>query len=273
MRAVARAASGGIMRLVHADRKSGTLRAPLLPVLSVLLVLFAAVLAPAGEAAAADPVFTRLTTEEGVILLVMYPDLAPHHVGNFTHLARTGFYDGTRFHRIVPGFVIQGGDPNSKDADPRNDGMGNPTLRDVLTAEEWQLVERVNAMLAEKGYVGLEGFANLKAELSSTAKHVRGTLSMARKSQPVDSAGSQFFICVDNTSQLDGQYTVFGHAVMGMDVADRIVNAEKNPAAGRDAPAIPVTILKAEVVTGVGNLTPEEQAAWDALPAEFKPAG
>lgn len=223
----------------------------------------------AGAAAAAEPVFVRFETEAGPILLVMYPELAPRHVGNFTHLARTGFYDGTVFHRIIPGFVIQGGDPNSKDQDPRNDGMGGPTLADILTPAEMAEVQKVNAMLEGKGYKGLQGQASLKGEFSDTARHVRGTLSMAR-SQDVDSAGSQFFICVDRTEQLDRQYTVFGHVVAGMDAADRIVAGEKNPAAGRDYPAIPVHITKATVIEGTAGLNDDEKAAWAALPADLK---
>lgn len=220
-------------------------------------------------ATAAEPRFVRFETEEGTILLVMYPDLAPHHVGNFTHLASTGFYDGSVFHRIIPGFVIQGGDPNSKDQDPRNDGMGGPTLMDILTPDEMAEVAKVNAMLEAKGYKGLEGQANLKAEFSNSVHHLRGTLSMAR-AQDVDSAGSQFFICVDVTPQLDRQYTVFGHVVMGMDVADRIVGAEKNPGAGRDYPAVPVHITRATVVEGTAGLSEDEMAAWAALPADLK---
>ena len=237
---------------------------------AVLPLLLAATLG-AGAAAAADPVFVRFETEEGAILLVMYPHLAPNHVQNFVHLARTGFYDGSRFHRIIPGFVIQGGDPNSKDQDPRNDGMGGPQMSDVLTAEEMAEVAKVNALLEAKGYKGLEGKANLKAEFSPQAKHLRGTLSMAR-AQDVDSAGSQFFICVAATQQLDGQYTIFGHVVTGMEVADKIVGAEKNPAAGRDYPAVPVAITRATVLGGTSGLTAEEQAAWAALPADLKPA-
>jgi peptidyl-prolyl cis-trans isomerase B (cyclophilin B) len=220
-------------------------------------------------ARAADPLFARLETGAGDILLVFYPELAPHHVDNFVHLARTGFYDGTRFHRIVPGFVIQGGDPNSKDEDPRNDGMGGPTMTDVLGDEDLKLVQQVNAMLEGKGYAGLDGPANLKAEFSKTAKHTRGTLSMAR-SQAEDSAGSQFFICVAPTPQLDGKYTIFGHVVAGMDVADAIVNAEKNPAAGRDAPRNPVTIEKVTIIEGVAGLSEAEKAAWDEMPAELR---
>lgn len=219
-------------------------------------------------AAVADPVFVRLETEAGDILLVMYPELAPNHVGNFTHLARTGFYDGTSFHRIVPGFVIQGGDPKSKDDDPRNDGTGGPTIGDVLTENEQSRIEEVNALLESKGYAGIEAMANLKAEFSP-APHVRGSLSMARSRHP-DSAGSQFFICVDRTATLDSKYTLFGHVVAGMDVADAIVAAEKNPAAGRDAPAAPVVIEKAVVLEGAAELNPAEQEAWAALGEDFK---
>ena len=220
-------------------------------------------------AVAAEPTFVRLETDEGNILIVFYPELAPNHVNNFVHLSRTGFYDGTRFHRIVPGFVIQGGDPNSKDKDPRNDGMGGPTLADILDNEEAQLVAQLNQKLEAKGYAGITGDARLKAEFSHTVHHLRGSLSMAR-SRDVDSAGSQFFICVAKTSQLDGQYTIFGHVVMGIEVADIIVGAEKNPSAGPDAPALPVAINKATVIEGTGELTAEEKAAWADLPAGLK---
>lgn len=223
-----------------------------------------------GGAYAADPTFARLETDEGNILLVLYPELAPHHVDNFVHLSRTGFYNGTKFHRIMPGFVIQGGDPNSKDQDPRNDGLGGPTLADILTEEDAEVVAQVNEMLEAKGYNSLTGEALLKAEFSPKVPHLRGTLSMARSPRGFDTAGSQFFICVDKTSQLDGQYTIFGHVVLGMDVADLIVSADLNPAAGRDYPAIPVAIQKSVIIEGTQNLTPEEKAAWDAMPAGLK---
>lgn len=238
---------------------------PLLALLSVVLVLTAA------AGAVAEPIFARMETEAGKIVLVFYPDLAPHHVDNFVNLGNSGFFDGTKFHRIVPGFVIQGGDPNSKDADPRNDGMGGPTIAQVLDDEGTKMLEEINAKLAALGYKGLEGQANLKEEFSST-KHVRGTLSMAR-SRDVDSAGSQFFVCVADTPQLDNQYTVFGYAFVGMDVADLIVNAEKNPSAGRDAPANPVSLDKVTIIVGAGNLDADEKAAYDALDADLKPAG
>jgi peptidyl-prolyl cis-trans isomerase B (cyclophilin B) len=228
----------------------------------------------AGTAMAADPLFARMQTDEGDILLVFYPELAPHHVDNFVHLARTGYFNGTRFHRIVPGFVIQGGDPNSKDDDPRNDGMGGPTLADVLTPEETAKLAGASAALEARGYAGisLESRANLKAEFSKTAKHLRGTLSMAR-SRDQDSAGSQFFICVDATPQLDRQYTVFGHVIEGMEVADAIVSAPTDPAKGREAPAVPVAVVKAEVVTGVSGLAAAEQQAYRAMRAELAEAG
>lgn len=236
----------------------------------VLFVMATVLLAGAATVAQADePLFARLETGAGNILMVFYPELAPHHVGNFVHLSRTGFYDGTKFHRIVPGFVIQGGDPNSKDDDPRNDGLGGPTMTDVLTVDELGLAQQVNDLLDQKGYKGLDGPANLKGEFSKTVRHVRGTLSMAR-SQDVDSAGSQFFICVASTAQLDGKYTIFGQVVTGMDVADIIVSAEKNPAAGRDAPRNPVAIDKVTVIEGVAGLTSAEKTAWDEMPADLQ---
>ncbi len=131
----------------------------------------------------------------GVITLEFYPDRAPNHVENFKKLARAGFYDGTLFHRIIPGFMIQGGVPNTKDPDTSKWGTGGP------------------------GY-------QIDAEFSQTP-HVRGTLSMAR-SQDHDSAGSQFFICVDRSSFLDGQYTVFGQVIDGMDVGDKIVDTSRD---------------------------------------------
>jgi peptidyl-prolyl cis-trans isomerase B (cyclophilin B) len=207
--------------------------------------------------------FVRLQTDAGEILVALFPDLAPHHVGNFLHLASTGFYDGTVFHRVVPGFVIQGGDPNSKDRDPRNDGTGGPTLADVLTEAERDQLRSAGEILEARGYVGLdlETRASLKAEFSTTAKHLRGTLSMAR-SRDVDSAGSQFFICVDRTASLDRQYTVFGQVVTGQEVADAIVAAPTGTGRDRERPLEPVSITGCEVITGVSALTEDEQVAY-----------
>ncbi len=136
----------------------------------------------------------------GEIVLKFHPDVAPGHVNNFIKLSKEGFYDGTTFHRVIPGFMIQGGDPNSKTADRSSHGMGGP------------------------GY-------KVKAEFNSTP-HKRGIVSMARANDP-DSAGSQFFICVSDANFLDWQYTVFGEVESGMDVADKIVNMKRD---GRDNP-------------------------------------
>ncbi|MEW6376622.1 MAG: peptidylprolyl isomerase [Thermodesulfobacteriota bacterium] len=140
---------------------------------------------------------TRATIETkfGKIELKFFPEVAPNHVNNFIELAKKGFYDGTTFHRVIPGFMIQGGDPNSKQLDKSNHGLGGP------------------------GYT-------IKAEFNPKP-HKRGALSMARASDP-DSAGSQFFICVVDSSFLDRQYTVFGEVVSGMDVADKIVNQPRD---------------------------------------------
>ncbi len=142
-----------------------------------------------------------IETDFGNIVLRLFPQTAPGHVDNFIKLAKEGFYDGTAFHRVIPGFMIQGGDPNTKDEDRSNDGQGGP------------------------------GF-NIKAEFSNTP-HRRGILSMARSPSGPDTAGSQFFIVVSDSLFLDGQYSVFGEVIEGMDVVDRIVNA---PTDGNDNP-------------------------------------
>ncbi|MEW6571197.1 MAG: peptidylprolyl isomerase [Nitrospirota bacterium] len=136
-----------------------------------------------------------IETKFGTIELVFFPDVAPNHVNNFIELAKKGFYDGTTFHRVIPGFMIQGGDLNSKSPDKSKHGMGGP------------------------GYT-------VKAEFNDNP-HKRGTLSMARAAHP-DSAGSQFFICVADSFFLDKQYTVFGEVVSGMSVADMIVNQARD---------------------------------------------
>ena len=155
-----------------------------------------------------------IDTKYGQIELVFYPDIAPRHVENFLSLARAGFYDGTIFHRVIPGFMIQGGDPNTKDADTSRYGTGGP------------------------GHT-------VKAEFSDRP-HKRGILSMARSSDP-DSAGSQFFIVVKDSTFLDGQYTVFGEVINGMEVADEIVSLERDR---RDNPLerveMTVRVLSAE---------------------------
>ena len=155
-----------------------------------------------------------IETKFGEITLKFYPEVAPKHVKSFIDLAKKEFYDGTLFHRVVPGFVIQGGDPNSKDPDRSKHGTGGP------------------------GY-------NVKAEFSDIP-HKRGIVSMARSADP-DSAGSQFFICVADAPFLDGQYTVFGEVTDGMDVADKIVSQPKDQ---RDNPLDSVTM---KVIINVGQ--------------------
>ena len=136
-----------------------------------------------------------IETKFGKIELKFFPDVAPNHVNNFIELAKKGFYDGTTFHRVIPGFMIQGGDPNSKDPDRKKHGMGGP------------------------GHT-------VKAEFNSTP-HKRGVLSMARSADP-DSAGSQFFICVADAPFLDRQYTAFGQVASGMEAVDKIVSQPRD---------------------------------------------
>jgi peptidyl-prolyl cis-trans isomerase B (cyclophilin B) len=135
-----------------------------------------------------------IKTSEGEMVAEFWSDVAPNTVENFKKLAKAGFYDGTAFHRIVKGFMIQGGDPLTKDM--KNEarfGTGDP------------------------GY-------KIKAEFNKKS-HVRGVLSMARSSDP-DSAGSQFFICLGDVSRLDGQYTTFGKLIKGDDVLAKIGDTE-----------------------------------------------
>ncbi|HAP67444.1 MAG TPA: peptidylprolyl isomerase [Nitrospinae bacterium] len=136
-----------------------------------------------------------IETKLGNIEIKFFPDAAPNHVKNFIKLAKDGFYNGTIFHRVIPGFMIQGGDPNTKGQDKATYGMGGPGHK-------------------------------VKAEFNNIS-HKRGILSMARSMDP-DSAGSQFFIVVTDSTFLDKQYTVFGEVTKGMDVADKIVNLPRN---------------------------------------------
>ncbi len=144
-----------------------------------------------------------IETTYGIIVIQLFPDVAPGHVDNFVRLANEGYYDGTTFHRVIPGFMIQGGDPNSKDDDRSNDGQGGHSAN------------------------GLNTFVN--AEFSQDLTHKRGILSMARAQDP-NSAGSQFFIVVADSNFLDRQYSIFGEVIEGMDVADKIVNVKKDSA-------------------------------------------
>ncbi|HTL61562.1 MAG TPA: peptidylprolyl isomerase [Nitrospira sp.] len=150
----------------------------------------------AGEGAGVKPKAV-IKTKFGDMEIVFFPDKAPNHVQNFIKLAKSGYYNGTIFHRVIPGFMIQGGDPNTKDPKrPETYGMGGPSEK-------------------------------LKAEFNDTP-HRRGIVSMARTNDP-NSAGSQFFIVVKDSNFLDGQYTAFGEVVKGMEVADKIVSLPRNP--------------------------------------------
>lgn len=136
-----------------------------------------------------NPIITMTMENGGVIKAELYPEVAPNTVKNFIDLINRGFYDGLIFHRVIPGFMIQGGCPDGN-------GMGGPGY-------------------SIKGEFTSNGFKN-------TLKHSRGVLSMARAMHP-DSAGSQFFVMVADAPHLDGQYASFGKVIEGMEVADKIV--------------------------------------------------
>jgi peptidyl-prolyl cis-trans isomerase B (cyclophilin B) len=169
------------------------------------------------KSAAANEVAVMQTTE-GTMVIEFWPDVAPNTVENFKKLARQGFYDGTAFHRIMKGFMIQGGDPNTKDPAKANAyGQGGP------------------------GY-------KIKAEFNKRP-HVKGVISMARSGHP-DSAGSQFFICHGVAKSLDGQYTAFGKLVKGEDVLEKIANTPVTAGSRGELskPTKRVGVLKVEVV-------------------------
>jgi peptidyl-prolyl cis-trans isomerase B (cyclophilin B) len=158
-----------------------------------------------------DPEIVALYTNYGKISIELYPGAAPKHVANFKKLVQSGFYNGTKFHRVIPGFMIQGGDPNSKDNDRSNDGTG------------------------DAGYT-------IKAEFNDIS-HKRGIVSMARSADP-DSASCQFFIMVADGPSLDHKYSAFGNVISGMAVADKIVGLPRDP---RDNPNTPAIIKKAAI--------------------------
>ena len=152
-----------------------------------------------------------VNTNLGNIQFELLADIAPETVRNFIKLAKSGFYDGTLFHRVIPKFMIQGGDPNTKESDKSTWGTGGP------------------------GY-------NIKAEFNSRS-HLRGIVSMARSSDP-DSAGSQFFIVTSDSTFLDREYTVFGQVADGMEVADKIVNLPRD---GNDCPLQEAKMLQVTI--------------------------
>jgi peptidyl-prolyl cis-trans isomerase B (cyclophilin B) len=160
-----------------------------------------------------------IKTKFGDIHIKLYPDVAPNHVKNFIQLAKSGFYNGTIFHRVIPGFMIQGGDPNTKNS-----------LHKELYGQGGPKDEKGNSIL-------------LKAEFSDIP-HKRGIVSMARANEP-DTAGSQFFVVVEASHFLDGKYTAFGEVTKGIGVADKIVILPRND---RDLPnervEMTITILE-----------------------------
>ena len=191
---------------------------------SILINLLAAILAVASvNAEEQKPMNSAkevavIKTSEGEMVAEFWPEVAPNTVENFKKLARSGFYDGTAFHRIVKGFMIQGGDPLTKDpAQESRYGTGDP------------------------GY-------KIKAEFNDRS-HERGVLSMARSSDP-DSAGSQFFICLANVSRLDHQYTTFGKIIKGDDVLGKIGDTEvtTSDSGERSKPTKRVTVDSIKIV-------------------------
>ena len=158
-----------------------------------------------------------IKTNKGTITIRFFPDVAPNHVRNFIDLARKGFYNGSKFHRVIPGFMIQGGDPNTISGDPSTWGTGGSGT-------------------------------NVKAEFNSV-HHVPGIVSMARSQSP-DSASSQFFIVVGDASFLDKQYSAFGMVTSGMDVAQAIATTPRDPG---DRPKSPVIMEKVTIRAAKGS--------------------
>ncbi len=168
-----------------------------------------------------NPIVTIEMASGNAIKAELYPEIAPNTVRNFVSLVQKGFYDGVIFHRVIPGFMIQGGDPDGT-------GMGGPGY-------------------AIKGEFTANGFQN-------DLKHTRGVLSMARTMRP-DSAGSQFFIMTDDAPHLDRQYAAFGKVIEGLEEVDRIVSARRNPA---DKPLEP-QVMKTVTVETFGETYPEPE--------------
>ena len=169
-----------------------------------------------------NPIVTIEMEDGGVMKAELYPDVAPNTVNNFISLIQKGYYDGLTFHRVIPGFMIQGGCPDGT-------GMGGPGY-------------------SIKGEFTGNGFQN-------NLVHDRGVLSMARTMAP-DSAGSQFFIMVEKAPHLDGQYAAFGKVIQGMEVADAIVSAKRD---WNDKPRQPQRMKKVTVDTfGVDYPEPEK---------------
>lgn len=190
--------------------------------LTIMLAVAATILKGADLMAADTDQVAVIETKFGKIVIEFYDKDAPKTVANFVKLAKEGYYNGTNFHRVMPGFMIQGGDPNSKDDDRSNDGTGGP------------------------GYT-------VEAEIKR--EHKRGTVATARLGDDVNpqkrSSGSQFFINVKDNAFLDGGYTVFGNVIAGMDVADKIAGVPRD---GRDNPNDKVEMTKVSITTRAETL-------------------
>ena len=168
-----------------------------------------------------NPVVTFVMENGGTIRAELYPDIAPQSVYNFIYLAKKGFYDGLIFHRVIPGFMIQGGDPEGT-------GMGGPGY-------------------SIKGEFRSNGFDN-------SLKHTKGVLSMARSMMP-DSAGSQFFIMHETSPHLDGEYAAFGKVTEGQDVVDAIALTDTD----RNDRPVKDQVIKTVTVETFGEEYPEPQ--------------
>ncbi len=175
----------------------------------------------------------------GEIRLELIPEVAPETVENFIKLAKEEFYDGTTFHRVIPDFMIQAGDPNSRNRDPRDDGKGGP------------------------GYKIEDEFSEIS--------HTRGMVSMANTGKP-KSGGSQFFIVVADSPQLDGKYTLFGRVLEGMEVADRIAAVERDTYGRhgpRDRPLENVVITSIRIERTDPATDPTPRPPTNATPSEW----
>ena len=150
-----------------------------------------------------------ISTDFGIMILELYPEVAPKHVESFIQHVKNGYYNGTTFHRVIPGFVIQGGDPNSRDNNRDDDGQGGHAARYFGHGDE-----------------NVTASWTLPAEFNERP-HITGALSMAR-SQENNSAGSQFFICAAPVHRLDNRYTVFGQVISGLEVIQKIVNVPRD---------------------------------------------
>ncbi|SHG07274.1 peptidylprolyl isomerase [Ornithinibacillus halophilus] len=188
----------------------------------VVFLLSIIVLAACGsDSEKGDPTVTITMENGGEIVVELYPDVAPNTVNNFVSLAEDGYYDGLIFHRVIPGFMVQGGDPDGN-------GTGGPGY-------------------SIAGEFTSNGFEN-------NLLHERGVISMARSGHP-DSAGSQFFIMVEESPHLDGEYAAFGKVIEGMDVVDEIVSSERD---GADKP-LEDQVMKSVKVDKNGHDFPEPE--------------